>query len=66
MYAVLYAFAYVALFIPSFILHLPSFVQRTQEQYLDKRNYIQWYFVTKIILTYCEKKLFYLVIEKKI
>ena len=24
-----------------------------------------WYFVTKIVLTYCEKKLFYVVIEKK-
>ena len=26
----------------------------------------KWYFVTKIVLTYWEKKLFYLVIEKKI
>ena len=24
-----------------------------------------WYFVTKIVLTYCEKKLVYVVIEKK-
>ena len=26
----------------------------------------KWYFVTKIFLTYCEKKLFYLVIEKNV
>ena len=25
----------------------------------------KWYFVTKIVLTYCEKKLFYVVIKKK-